>query len=279
MTYDETQLTSTIEQLAGKALAVLSQDELDGVDQFHVGGPEAVERLLGGLSLGSAATALDVGSGFGGPARQIARATGCRVVGVDITPAYVEAATELTRNAGLSERVRFVASSVAELPRSDAHGVDGFGGFDGFDGFDAAFTIHVQMNVADKQGFYTDIARRLRPGARLAVFEVCRGGADPVLPLPLPWTLDGSDSFLATPGELREAIRTSGFEVVEWVDDSAWAKDWFTELGSRLAAAGPRPLSLPALLADGPARLLNFAVALSEGTVTVHRGTFALPDA
>lgn len=44
-----------------------------------------------------------------------------------------------------------------------------------------------------------ELARRLRPGARLAVFEVCRtDDGEPSLPLPLPWSLDGGDSHLAT---------------------------------------------------------------------------------
>jgi cyclopropane fatty-acyl-phospholipid synthase-like methyltransferase len=46
---------------------------------------------------------LDVGSGFGGPARQIARRTGNHVTGIDITPAYVSAARDLTAKAGLRD--------------------------------------------------------------------------------------------------------------------------------------------------------------------------------
>ena len=86
MTYTETNLAATIEQLAGDELAALTQPQLDGIDQFHSGGAEAVDRLLPSLGLTPAMTALDVGSGLGGPARQVARSTGCAVVGVDITP-------------------------------------------------------------------------------------------------------------------------------------------------------------------------------------------------
>lgn len=257
MTYDESGIIDTIEHLARADVTSLTQDQLDGVDQFHAGGPEAVERLLPGLRLGPGRTLLDVGSGFGGPARQIARATGCDVVGVDITAAYVEAARELTAHAGLDGQVRFHHTPVADLPTT---------------GFDAAVTMHVQMNVADKRAFYADIAAHLRPGARLAVYEVCRGG-DGEPPLPLPWSLDGTDSFLATPGELRGAIESAGFDLVEWTDDTPWATEWFEALGRRLAAA-PAPLTLPALLADGPTRTLNYAIALTATTLTLHHGLF-----
>lgn len=126
MTYTETGLVASIERLAGGDLSALTQEQWDRIDQFHAGGPEAVERMLPGLRAAPGMTVLDVGSGFGGPARQIARSSGCEVVGVDITPAYVEAAGALTRAAGLAGQVSFVRSDIAALDRY---------------GFDAAFTL------------------------------------------------------------------------------------------------------------------------------------------
>lgn len=259
MTYAETDLVASIEALAGADVAALTPEQLDAVDQFHAGGSEAVDRLLPGLGLAPGMTVLDVGSGLGGPARQIALATGCAVVGVDITPAYVDAARALTEAGGLAGQVEFVHADLASVRRA---------------GFDAAYSIHVQMNVADKTGFYTEIAEHLRPGARLATFDVCRR-SDSEPSLPLPWSLDGSDSFLATPADLRESIEDAGFEAVEWVDETAWVVQWFEDLGPRLAGT---TATLPALLADGYTRMLNFAAALAGGVLTVHRGAFVLPD-
>jgi len=257
MTYTESNLIATIEALAGHRLAALSQGQLDGIDQFHAGGSEAVERLLPSLALTPGMTVLDVGSGFGGPARQIARTTGCQVVGVDVTPAYVDAAEELTTATGLAHLVTFICADVAAVDRSD---------------FDAAYTMHVQMNVADKAAFFGAIADRVRPGARLATFEICRSGrGDP--PFPLPWSIDGLDSFVATPAHLLTTIERAGFDTVEWVDETAWILQWFQELGVRLASAQTRA-SLPALLTDGPIRMMNFAGAVADGTLTVHRGAF-----
>lgn len=259
MTYNETDIVTTVEQLTGADLSALPRTQWADIDQFHAGGSEAIERLIPHLALTAGATALDVGSGLGGPARQIARATGCNVVGVDITPAYVEAAQALSDAAGLAERTRFFRSDIGAF---------------GHTGFDAAYTVHVQMNIEDKKAFYSEIARRLRPGARLAIFEVCRG-ADRELALPLPWSLDGTDSHLVTADELRDTIQSSGFTLVDWADESTWARQWFDDLGSRLAA-GTAPATLPALLTDGPARMLNFAVATATGAVTIHRGAFTV---
>ena len=257
MTYTETDVVASIERLSGSPLAALTREQRDQLDQFHAGGPEAVERLLPGLRLAPGTTVLDVGSGFGGPARQVAATTGCDVVGVDITPGYVEAARALTAAAGLTDRVRFVCTDLADLEPST---------------FDAAYTMHVQMRVAHKRTFFAEIARRLGPGGRLAVFEVCRiGDAEPALPL--PWSLDGSDSYLATSDELRDTIQSCGFEVVDWVDETDWVREWFQQAAARMAAYGTGA-TLPGLLDDGPARMLNFAAAIVRGVVSIHRGTF-----
>jgi sarcosine/dimethylglycine N-methyltransferase len=259
MTYTETDLVAAIERLAGVDIGALTHAQRDGIDQFHSGGAQAVDRLLSGLDLTAGMTVLDVGSGLGGPARQIARTTGCRVVGVDITPSYVSAAQALSAAAGLAEQAQFLCTDIANLDRAD---------------FDAAYTMHVQMNVADKSTFFTDIAQRLRPRAPLATFEVCRAGpAEP--DLPLPWSLDGTDSHLASPAELLDTIQGSGFNPADWVDDTAWVAAWFQELGTRLAAAATQA-TLPALLTDGPTRMMNLATALSTGALTIHRGAFTL---
>jgi sarcosine/dimethylglycine N-methyltransferase len=259
VTYTETDLVARIERLAGADLAALTQAQRDQFDQFHSGGSEAVDRLLPSLQLAPGMTVLDIGAGFGGPARQIARSAGCTVVGVDITPAYVDTAQALTRTAGLDNQVSFICGDIGALDR---------------DGFDAAYTMHVQMNVADKKTFFAEIARRLRPWARFATFEVCVNGATHPAP-PLPWSLDGTDSHLATADQLRDTIASSGFEVLEWVDETQWVLRWFEDLGKR-AAAGGSAATLPALLNDGPTRMMNFAVALATGVVSVHRGSFIL---
>ncbi|HEY5303169.1 MAG TPA: class I SAM-dependent methyltransferase [Acidimicrobiales bacterium] len=256
-TYGEKELISTIDRLVSKVGAPgMTSETLRSLDQFHAGGAEAVTRVQDTLALSTWDAVLDVGSGFGGPARQIAVSSGCRVVGVDITPAYVDVAIELTQRCGLSDRVRFVLADIAEFEP----GVR----------FDAGFTMHVQMNVEAKRSWFGDIARRLKPGARFAVWEVCRR-SDAELSWPLPWSMDGSDSHVVTPGELSDAICGAGFEMTEWVDETQWVNTWFESTDAAGPAADP---TLPMILDDGFTRVLNFAGALSDGTLEVWRGAF-----
>src|SRR6478672_9357797 len=107
MTYEEGAVNQTIDRLLNEHpdLDASTDGALDNLDQFHIGGADAVDLLIPTLALAEEDVVLDVGSGFGGPARQIARRTGNRVLGIDITPAYVDAARELTRRATLANLV------------------------------------------------------------------------------------------------------------------------------------------------------------------------------
>ncbi len=261
MTYSETEIISVIDGLVSNApKAELTLETLRRLDQFHAGGAEAVQRLLDSLSLSESDTVLDVGSGFGGPARQIATSLGCHVVGVDITSAYVEVATQLTELLGLSDRVRFVHSDIAEFEH-DAP-------------FDVGFTMHVEMNIEAKRAWFGQIARRLKPGARFAVWEVCRI-SDAALSWPQPWSMDGSDSFVVTSKELLDAICDAGLEMTEWVEETRWVNEWFASTYAEGTDSEP---TLPMLLEEGFTRVLNFAGALADGTLGVWRGAFVISE-
>ena len=57
---------------------------------------------------------LDVGCGSGGPALFLAREAGCRVTGVDVSEAGIQAGLTLARRAGLGDRVHFRRADVRE---------------------------------------------------------------------------------------------------------------------------------------------------------------------
>ena len=146
MTYGETAVGQTIDRLLSEHpdLDASADGALDNLDQFHAGGADAVDLLIGALALAEGDRVLDIGSGFGGPARQIARRTGNRVIGVDITPAYVEAARDLSAKAGLRDLTHFRVGDIATFEPDPL--------------FQAAITMHVQMNVQGKTAWFARIA-------------------------------------------------------------------------------------------------------------------------
>ena len=123
-------------------------DDLDGIDEFHVGGRAASERLAPLLRIGVGDRLIDVGCGIGGPARYFAAATGARVDGIDLTPEFVGAAHELTTLVGMTDRVSARLGSGTEIPFGDA-------------AFDAATLMHVGMNIEDKARLMTEARRAL----------------------------------------------------------------------------------------------------------------------
>ena len=201
---------------------------------------------------------LDVGSGFGGPARQIARRTGNRVVGIDITPAYVDAARDLTAGPDWRDLVEFRVGDIATFEPDPL--------------FQAAITMHVQMNVEDKTRLVR--ADRPLPGPRRApgrLGGLPAGQPEAGLPWPMPWSFDGTDSFVATAGSLRASIEQGGFTATEWTNETAWVQAWVTKTFANGLPAGP---ALPMLLHDGYTRVMNFTAALGSGSLEIWRGAF-----
>ena len=87
----------------------------------------------------------------------------------------------------------------------------------------------------------------------------------------MPWSLDGTDSFVVTADSLHASIEQAGFTAAEWTNETAWVQAWFTKTFANGLPAGP---ALPMLLDDGYTRVINYAAALGDGTLEVWRGSF-----
>jgi ubiquinone/menaquinone biosynthesis C-methylase UbiE len=219
----------------GKDPLAPTLDDLAGVDEFHARGREATVELAELLPAMLDTELLDIGSGLGGPARFIAATRGHRVVGVDLTPEYVEAANELTRRCGLGGRARFLVGNALALPFDEAS-------------FAAAYTQHVAMNIADKPGLYREIARVVRPGGSLVIYDMLQGPGGPVR-FPVPWSSDGTTSFLLDRESLGRHLADAGFDVVEHRDRREDSIAWFeARIAAAAAAGGPPPMSIRILL-------------------------------
>ncbi|HEU5278193.1 MAG TPA: methyltransferase domain-containing protein [Gaiellaceae bacterium] len=182
----------------------LTVEDLAPVDHFHARGFPATVELGDRLPVGEGDHILDIGCGLGGPARYFAQRFGCTVSGIDITAPFVEAATKLTALVDLSDKVTFERGDAHHLPYADGL-------------FDGAYSQHVTMNIADREQFFREAGRVLKPGAFFALTEhgLGRAGAPHH---PVPWSEDGSGEWLATPTQTRDLLTTVGFVDVEIED-------------------------------------------------------------
>lgn len=210
----------------------LTPDQLAPIDEFHIGGRQATQYALAKLSLALDDQVLDVGCGLGGAMRYLAATVGCRVTGIDLTASYIELAEQLTARTGLGERASYHVGSALQMPFAA-------------EAFDAAYTFHVAMNISDREGLYSEIARVLKPGAGFCVYDVMRGEVDGVR-YPVPWAETAQTSHLTTPAEMRDLLDRAGFQIETIEDRSAFGIEFFRQ---RLAAsAGPPPLGLHLLM-------------------------------
>jgi SAM-dependent methyltransferase len=239
---------------AGLDAEHLAPEQLAPLDEFHIGGRAATIHAVAKMGLKAGDRVLDVGCGIGGATRYIASAFGCRVTGIDLTPAYIEAADDLARRTGLADRVSYSVASALAMPFEDG-------------AFDAALTLHVAMNIADRPGLYREVARVLKPGAVFCVYDVMRGASDG-LRYPVPWAETPATSHLTTPQEMEVLLADAGFAVTEVEDRTAFAVEFFRRSLANAAAAGAPPLGLHIVMgATAREKFQNMLAAAESGAI------------
>ncbi|OHE90645.1 hypothetical protein CORC01_14064 [Colletotrichum orchidophilum] len=101
---------------------------------------------------------LDVGCGVGGPAREIAKFTGCHITGLNNNDYQIDRATHYAAKEGLSKQLEFVKGDFMQMSFPD-------------NSFDAVYAIEATVHAPSLEGIYSEIFRVLKPGGVFGVYE------------------------------------------------------------------------------------------------------------
>ena len=174
------------------------------------------------LNIESGMQVLDIGCGIGGPAKEIATFTDCKVVGVNINAHQIKVGKEFAKKEGVDNQilefveadfmVSFLPSMVKttdtnrkqKLPFSD-------------NSFDVVYVIEATVHAPSLVEVYTEIYRVLKPGGRFGVYEwvMMADKFDPEIPRHV-YLRSGIErgngiACIRTSTEASDAMRAAGF--------------------------------------------------------------------
>jgi len=132
----------------------LTPEELFPHDQDHYGGLAANDALAERAGIGEDTRVADFCAGLGGPSRYFAHRYGADVTGIELTPARVKGAEELTRRVGLQHRVRVIEGNAMQVPL-EANSID------------VVVSQEALLHVPDKKRVLAEAYRILKPGGRI----------------------------------------------------------------------------------------------------------------
>lgn len=194
----------------------LAEDPQAGItDQNHIGGCALALALGARAGIRAGMRVLDLCAGLGGTGRVLADTLGCRVVGLEVTPARCRDAVSLSRRVGLESSVAFVEGDARALPFAAGS-------------FDAVVGQSSWSHIADKRRLLAEAGRVLRPGGVVAFEDAVLGPrqaahADCLAELSRYWCF-----HLADVAVWRAALESNRFRVqaVESLDHELLQAAW-----------------------------------------------------
>jgi SAM-dependent methyltransferase len=219
----------------------------------HVTGPDYPEEfahisflalaqlrsLSDGLQLSADDLLVDLACGAGGPGLWVAKESGARLVGMDVSPVAVERASERADVMGMGHQATFRQGTFEETALEAGSA-------------DAVMTVDALQYAPNKMLALTEVARIIRPGGRFA-FVAFELDADRIAGLPL-WADPVSD--------YRPVLQEVGFNVVSYDQIPGWRRRLAAGFGAVLAESD----ALEAELGEVAA-----AVTVLEASVTLQR--------
>jgi SAM-dependent methyltransferase len=196
-----------------------------------------LQRMADELRLSPGMTLVDLGCGMGGPALWVARHTGAKLVGVDLSAVAVAQATARAAALGLANLASFVVGTFADtgLPQGSADGI---------------MSEDALQYAPDKRSAFSEAARISRRGGRF-VFTAFELDPDGVAGLPVI----GADPV----DDYRPLLEAVGFSVDVYEEVPGWPEPVTATYAAVIAAKD----ALTAEMGDAAFGALAFEMSLT----------------
>lgn len=181
-----------------------------------------IHHLADRMRITAGETVCDIGCGYGGTCRVLAREYEAEVCGVTVSRAQWDYARNATRG---SDNPRYMLGDFMVCGLAS-------------ESFDAAFSIESSEHMPDKPGFFHQCFRILRPGGRFGVYAwlACdEPGPWAVRHLLEPICREGRLSGLGTESEYMAMMAEAGFRDIDCEDVSAAVKRTWHVITRRFA--------------------------------------------
>lgn len=187
--------------------------QLAPIDQLHIGGIKASEKLAKRLSEFNATKVLDIGSGLGGLARLCSQQHPADYVCLDITHQLSDINHRLNQLSRSTHKSMIVTGNGQKLPFQNQS-------------FDLIIMQHSLLNMPDKLTALNECKRVLSPKGHLILHEVLTGKNADKMQFPVPWAGTPALSHLISSTQIRELINSASMKIHSVEDWSAEALSW-----------------------------------------------------
>jgi sterol 24-C-methyltransferase len=221
--------------------------------------------LKGGF--GKNMTVMDIGCGVGGPLRNIVRFSGCNAVGINNNQYQIERAKRHDARAGLTDKCSYVRTDFMHMDAIADGSMDG------------AYAIEATCHAADKTGCFSEIFRKLKPGAHFVGYEwivTDKYDDNNETHRRIRHGIEVGDALptLETAEMVKAALRNAGFEVIEAYDvaeeyNNSQAKTipWYEPLsGSYLKLSGLKATPVGRMFTSTLVKTLEFCRLAPKGS-------------
>jgi len=232
--------------------------------------------LASKLELDDSQKVLDLGAGVGGPMRNIARFTGAKITGVNISEYQIRVGERHNKRQYLDHLCNFVQSDFMNLSAIPD------------ESYDAAYTIEACCHSPYRVVVFREVFKKLKPGSLFAGYDwvmTDRYDSKNRKHVSVKEGIEVGNGLpnLATPKVVLDALKKAGFKIVEAKDVQEISNNpgeipWYESLGGSLTIKGFRRTKLGRNMTTVLVTILESLRIAPKGTTKVQNLLNATAD-